>query len=78
MAETRTPPVTIPQGDLGELLIDLMGQSGKLIDSMGGYRIRVCHTGMFPWARVLKELVYRGFQVFVTNHKAELYIEAKP
>jgi hypothetical protein len=78
MAPTRTAPVTIPQGDLGELLSDLMGQTGKLMEALGGYRIRICHSGMFPWARVLKELLYRGFQVYVTAHKADMYIEAKP
>jgi hypothetical protein len=33
---------------------------------------------MFPWDDVFKALLFREFTVYVSNHKADLFIEAQP
>ncbi len=78
MAGTSVAPVTNPTVDIGEQLLYLMGDTGGLNESAGGYRIKVFHTRMFPWDEVFKTLLYRGFKVYVTSHKADIYIEANP
>ena len=77
MAE-KTPPVTNPTADVAEHLIYLMGDTGTLNELMGGYRLKVFHTRAFPWDEVFKALLYRDFRVYVTRHKADIYIEALP
>jgi len=78
MAETKTPPVIDPSLEVAQELRRLMGDTGTLIDAMGAFKIKVFHTRMFPWDDVFKTLLYRDFQVYVTRHKADLFIEAKP
>jgi hypothetical protein len=81
MSETKPkpiPPVLDPHVDLGEELHGIIGQTGGINASMGGYRIKVYHTRMFPWDEVFKTLLYRDFRIYVTRHKADLYIEATP
>lgn len=78
MAKDKVPPVINPTVDVGEELAFLIGDTGGIQDSMGGYRIKVFHSGAFPWAEVLKALVFRDFRVYVTRHKADLFIEAQP
>jgi len=56
----------------------LIGDTGGLQQAMGGYRIKIYHSGAFPWAEVFKALVFRDFRVYVTRHKADLFIEAQP
>ena len=41
------------------------------------YKLKVYHTRAFPWDDVFKHLLYRGFKVAVTSHKADLFIEAQ-
>lgn len=67
-----------PTMDVAEQLRYLIGDTGILHESMGGYKLAVCHTRMFPWDDVFKLLLYRNFNVYVTRKKADLYIEAKP
>jgi hypothetical protein len=74
----KTPPVINPSVDVGEYLAHLVGETGTLQESMGGYRIAVHHTRMFPWDDVFKVLLYRDFRVYVTRKKADLFIEAQP
>jgi hypothetical protein len=76
MEPRKTPPVTNPNVDVGELLIYLVGETAGVQSSMGGFRIKVYHTRAFPWDDVFKALLYRDFKVFVSRHKADLYIEA--
>jgi len=73
----KIPPVINPTVDVGEELKYLIGETGAVHDSMGAFRIKVYHTRMFPWDEVFKTLLYRDFQVFVTRHKADIFIEAK-
>jgi hypothetical protein len=77
MAE-KIPPVINPTVDVGEHLAFVVGDTGALQEAMGGYRIKVFHTGAFPWDEVFKILLYRDFRVYVTRHKADLFIEAQP
>jgi hypothetical protein len=77
MAES-TPPVINPNADVAEHLTFLLGDTGTLHDHMGGYRIKVFHTRAFPWDEVFKVLLYRDYKVYVTRHKADLFIEAAP
>ena len=70
------PPVTNPSVDLGESLAYLIGDTGGLQESMGGFKIKVYHTRAFPWGEVFKMLLYRDFRVYVTRHKADIFIEA--
>jgi hypothetical protein len=73
-----TPPVHNPGVDLARHLHHLIGETGGINEAMGGYRIKVFHTRAFPWDDVFKTLLYRDFRVYVTRHKAYLYIEATP
>jgi hypothetical protein len=73
-----TPPVTNPAADLGEILAYLVGDTGVVQESMGGFRIKVFHTRGFPWDDVFKALLYRNFRVYLTRHKADILIEASP
>ena len=77
MAE-NVPPVSNPTVDVSEQLRYLMGETGGLNEALGGYRIKVFHTRAFPWDEVFKTLLFRDFKVYVTRHKADLYIEAMP
>jgi hypothetical protein len=82
MSEMTTPkpvpPVLNPSVDLAQHLHYLIGETGSINESMGGYRIKVFHTRAFPWDDVFKTLLYRDFRVYVTRHKADIYIEATP
>jgi hypothetical protein len=78
MAKDKIPPIMNPTEDLAERLAWLVGDTGTIHDQMGGYRIKVYHTRMFPWDDVFKALLYRDFKVYVTRHKADLFIEAQP
>jgi hypothetical protein len=74
----KVPTVINPTVDLGELLALMIRDTGGLQDMMGGYKIKVYHTGAFPWDEVFKALLFREFKVYVTRHKADLFIEATP
>jgi hypothetical protein len=77
MSEARKPPPVInPTVDVGEQLRYLMGTTGVLQESMGGFKIKIFHTRAFPWDEVFKTLLYRDFKVYVTRHKADIFIEA--
>jgi hypothetical protein len=76
MAKSNHALVTNPSIDLGEALAHLMGDTGGIQESLGGFRIRVYHLQAFPWGEVMKQLTYRDFKVYVTRHKADLFIEA--
>ena len=78
MATKPVAPVTAPSADVGDILRHLIGDTGRITDSMDGYKIAVDHTRAFPWDDVLKTLLYRDFRVNVTRHKADIYIEASP
>jgi hypothetical protein len=76
MAERKEPLVTNASIDISEVLSELMGDTGGLQELMGGFRIKVYHLQGFPWGEVMRQLVYRDFKVYVTRHKAEIFIEA--
>lgn len=78
MVDKNQMPVERPTADVGEELAKLIKVTGTVQSSMGGYRILVHHASAFPWDKVLKALVYRGFRVYLTNHKADLQINAEP
>ncbi len=65
-----------PPLDLAERLVYLIGDRGVMKEQMGGFKIKVVHPRGFPWPEVFKILVFRGFRVYVTLHKTDLYIEA--
>jgi hypothetical protein len=67
-----------PTMDIGDEIAELVGDTGGVQEALGGYRIKVYHTGAFPWAEVFKVLLFRGWKVYVTHHKADFYIEAQP
>jgi hypothetical protein len=72
------PPVSNPQADVVDQLAFLMGDTGGIIESsVTTYKLKVYHTRAFPWDDVLKNLLYRGYKVAVTSHKADLFIEAQ-
>jgi len=74
----KIPPVINPTIDLSEELAFLIGDTGSVHDFMSGYKIKIYHTRAFPWDEVFKALLFRDFKVYVTNHKADLFIEAQP
>lgn len=76
--DKRIPPVTNSTMDIGEEIAELIGDTGGLQESMGGYRIKIYHSGAFPWPEVFKVLLFRDFKVYVTRHKADFFIEAQP
>jgi hypothetical protein len=62
--------------DLAESLAFLMGDTGAVQESLGGFKIKVYHSRAFPWGEVVKALLYRDFRVSVTRRKADIFIEA--
>lgn len=78
MAEAKLPAVVNPDADLLGHLTYLSSDTASVEEVDGGYRVKIFHSRGFPWEDVLKALLYRGFAVRVTNHKADLFIEAKP
>jgi hypothetical protein len=78
MTPNKIAPVTNPSADVGQTLAWYIGDTGVLSESMGGYRIRVMHSRGFPYDEIFKTVLYRGFKVYVTNHKADIIIEIKP
>jgi len=76
MAPRKDPLVTNPSVDLAESLIHLMGDTGGLQEVMGGFKIKVYHLQAFPWGEVVRQLLYRDFKVYMTRHKADIFIEA--
>jgi hypothetical protein len=76
MDSRKVPPVTNPSLDVGQALSYLMGDTGGLQEQLGGFRIKVYHAKAFPWGEVFKMLLYRDFRVYVTRHKADIFIEA--
>ena len=62
--------------DLGESLAYLMGDTGAVQESLGGFKIKIFHSRAFPWGEVVKALLYRDFRVSVTRRKADIFIEA--
>ena len=62
--------------DLGESLAYLIGDTGAVQESLGGFKIKIFHSRAFPWGEVVKALLYRDFRVYVTRHKADIFIEA--
>ncbi len=72
----KIPPVTGPGVDVADLLRFLIGDMGALSDSMGGFKIKIYHTRAFPWDDVFRELLYRDFKIYVSRHKADIFIEA--
>lgn len=61
-----------------EELIWLIGDTGEVHEWLGGFKVKVYHSRSFPWDDVFKALLYREFKVYVTRHKADLFIEAVP
>ena len=78
MPQDKDPSAENRPADVSEQLTYLMGDTGAINEAYGGYRIKVYHTRAFPWDEVFKLLLYRDFKVYVTRHKADIYIEAKP
>ena len=78
MAEKNQSPFLNPGVDVVESLRYMMGDTGELQESMGGFRIKVFHVRAFPWGDVCKTLLYHDFKVYVTRHKADIFIEAAP
>jgi len=76
MDQRKPPPDANPTVDLGESLAFLMGDTGAVQESMGGFKIKIFHLRAFPWGEVVKALVYRDFRVYVTRNKADIFIEA--
>ena len=74
----KVAPVINPTRDVGEELVWLVGDTGGVQPMMGGYKIKVFHTRAFPWDDVFKTLLFRDFKVYVSRHKADLFIEAQP
>ena len=72
-----TPLVTDPHTPVADALRQIVQEIGEIEESQGGsLRIRIFHDGSFPWAEVLKALLYRDMKVTVTRQKADLCIEA--
>ena len=65
-----------PTVDLGESLAYLIGDTGAVQGSMGGFKIKIFHSRAFPWGDVVKALLYRNFRVSLTRNKADIFIEA--
>ncbi len=63
--------------DLALRLRLLVGDTGSVRESMGGFRIKIDHSRAFPYDEVFKSLLYNDFKVYVTRWKADLFIEAQ-
>ncbi len=76
MNENAKSPDADPGVDVAEKLRYLMGDTGGLHESLGGFKIEVFHTRAFPWAGVFKVLLDQNFRVYITRRKADVRIEA--
>ncbi len=76
MDARQNSPNADPRVDIAQTLRYLMGDTGGLQESMGGFRLEVYHTRAFPWAPVFKILLDHDFRVYVTRRKADVRIEA--
>ena len=71
------PPLSNPEAEVVDQLTYLMGETGGIVESSATTcKLKVYHTRAFPWDDVFKNLLYRGYKVAVTCHKADLFIEA--
>lgn len=76
MEVKKIAPVTDASVDIGEILNYLVGHTGAVQQQMGGFKIKIFHSRAFPWDDVFKALLYRDFRVYVSRHKADIFIEA--
>ncbi len=76
MDDKKLSPIADPGIDIGQRLRILMGDTGGVHESLGGFQIEVYHTRGFPWADVFKTLLDHQFRVYVTRRKADVRIEA--
>lgn len=76
MEPKKPAPVTDAHVDISDVLKSLIGDTGTIQHALGGFKIKIFHTRGFPWDEVFKALLYRDYRVYVTRHKADLFIEA--
>jgi hypothetical protein len=76
MADAKSATVTNPDADLVGHLNYLIADTATLEEAGNALKIKIFHSRAFPWEDVFKALLYRGFAVKITNHKADLFIEA--
>lgn len=76
MEPKKIAPVSDAHVDISDILKFLIGETGVIQHALGGFKIKVFHTRAFPWDEVFKALLYRDYRVYVTRHKADLFIEA--
>lgn len=76
MEPKKTAPVTDAHVDISDVLKFLISDTGTIQHALGGFKIKIFHTRGFPWDDVFKALLYRDYRVYVTRHKADLFIEA--
>ncbi len=76
MADATPHAVTNPDADLPGHLNYLIADTASLDEEGTGLKIKIFHSRAFPWEDVFKALLYRGYAVKITNHKADLFIEA--
>ena len=76
MDQSNPSPDANRTEDLGQSLAYLMGDTGAVQESLGGFKIKIYHSRAFPWGEVVKALLYRNFRVYMTRHKADIFIEA--
>ena len=77
MATDVLPQVINPTMDVGEILVELVGDTATCETVAGGFRLRVHHLRSFPWDEVFKALLFRDYKVFVARQKADVLIEAQ-
>ena len=69
MDPSKVPPVTNPGIDVGESLAYLMGDTGGVQESLGGFKIKVYHTKAFPWGEVFKWLANETNKQVIATYK---------
>jgi hypothetical protein len=75
----RVPPVISPTAEVGPKLEFLIRETGGFDEApAGAFKIKIFHSAAFPWEEVFKLLLYRGYKVNLTAHKADLFVEATP
>ena len=69
--------MAVPTANVEKELTRIVGDMGFDEQASDAYRIKVAHSRAYPWDDVFKQLLYRDYKVEITNHKADLIIEAR-
>ena len=64
--------------DAIEQLRKIVEDSGEVNFILGGFKIRVIDTSLFPWNQVFDQLIEIGQEVWISKTGGHIYVNSKP